>query len=56
LRTNGSSVTQVRTQDVLPTAIGDIVLRAIRTAELQLLAGALVTVDSFHHRVRLLPI
>jgi len=56
LRTNGPSVIQVRTQDVLPTAIGEIVLRAIRTAEPELRAGALVTVDSFRHRVRMLPI
>ncbi len=56
LRTNRPSVIQVRAQDVLPAAIGDIVLRAIRAAEPHLEAGALVTVDSFRHRVRLLPI
>jgi len=56
LKTNRPSVIQVRSQDVLPTAIGDIVLRAIRAAEPHLEAGALVTVDSFRHRVRLLPI
>jgi predicted nuclease of predicted toxin-antitoxin system len=56
LRTKSPSVIQVRSQDVLPAAIGDIVLRAIRTAEPHLEAGALVTVDSIRHRVRLLPI
>jgi predicted nuclease of predicted toxin-antitoxin system len=56
LRTKGPSVVQVRCQDVLPSAIGDIVLRAIRTAEPHLEAGALVTVDSIRHRIRLLPI
>jgi predicted nuclease of predicted toxin-antitoxin system len=56
LGTNRPSVIQVRSQDVLPTAIGHIVLRAIRTAETHLKAGALVTVDSFRDRVRLLPI
>jgi predicted nuclease of predicted toxin-antitoxin system len=56
LRTNRPSVIQVRSQDVLPSAIGEIVLRAIRTAEPHLEAGALVTVDSFRHRIRLLPI
>jgi predicted nuclease of predicted toxin-antitoxin system len=56
LRTKSPSVVQVRCQDVLPSAIGDIVLRAIRTAEAHLEAGALVTVDSFRHRIRLLPI
>jgi len=34
LRTRRPSVIQVRTQDVLPSAIGDIVLRAIQTAKL----------------------
>lgn len=56
LRSNRPSVIQVRSQDVLPAAIGDIVLRAIRTTEPHLETGALVTVDSFRHRVRLLPI
>jgi predicted nuclease of predicted toxin-antitoxin system len=56
LGTNTPGVLQVRSQDVLPSAIGDIVLRAIRTAEAHLEAGALVTVDSFRHRIRLLPI
>ncbi|MGO9255202.1 MAG: DUF5615 family PIN-like protein [Bryobacteraceae bacterium] len=33
LRTSRPSVIQVRTQDVLPSAIGDVVLRAIQTAK-----------------------
>lgn len=56
LRTSRPSVIQVRTQDVLPAVIGDIVLRAIQTAKPNLEAGAIVTVDSFHHRIRVLPI
>jgi predicted nuclease of predicted toxin-antitoxin system len=56
LRTNKPSVIQVRAQDILPAAIGDLVLRAIRVAAPQLEAGALVTVDSLRHRIRLLPI
>jgi predicted nuclease of predicted toxin-antitoxin system len=56
LRSNKPSVIQVRAQDVLPAAIGDLVLRAIRAAGPHLEAGALVTVDSLRHRVRLLPI
>jgi predicted nuclease of predicted toxin-antitoxin system len=39
-----------------PWAPGEIVVRAIRTAEQYLEAGALVTVDPFRHRIRLLPI
>jgi predicted nuclease of predicted toxin-antitoxin system len=56
LRTSKPSVIQVRAQDVLPYAIGDIVVRAIQTAKPNLEAGALVTVDSFRHRIRVLPI
>ena len=56
LQTNKPSIIQVRSQDVLPTAIGQTVLRAIHAAETQLKDGALVTVDSFRHRIRLLPI
>jgi predicted nuclease of predicted toxin-antitoxin system len=56
LRASRPSVIQVRSQDVLPSAIGDAVLRAIRTAAPHLEAGALVTVDSLRHRIRLLPI
>ncbi len=54
--TTGPSVIQVRSQDVLPSAIGEAVLRAIRAAESHLEAGALVTVDPLRHRIRLLPI
>jgi len=54
--TSGPSVLQVRTQDVMPSAIGEVVLRAIRTALPDLEKGALVTVDLARHRIRLLPI
>jgi predicted nuclease of predicted toxin-antitoxin system len=53
---NRPSVIQIRSQDVLPGAIGEIVLRAIRPAQPHLEAGALVTVDPLRHRIRLLPI
>ena len=56
LRTNRPSVIQVRAQDVLPSAMGDLVVRAIQTAESNLEAGALVTVEPYRHRVRMLPI
>jgi predicted nuclease of predicted toxin-antitoxin system len=55
-KSRGPSVLQVRTQDVLPTAIGTIVLRAIASASEHLEAGAIVTVDVAQHRIRLLPI
>jgi predicted nuclease of predicted toxin-antitoxin system len=56
MRTNKPSIIQVRAQDIPPVVIGDLVLRAIRAAAPHLEAGALVTVDSLRHRVRLLPI
>ena len=50
------SVIQIRTQDVLPAAIGDVVVRALRASQPHLEAGALVSVDPTRNRIRLLPI
>ena len=50
------SVIQIRTQDVLPAAIGAIVIRALNTSRQQLEEGALVTVDPSRSRIRMLPI
>ena len=50
------SVIQVRTQDVLPSSIGEIVLRAITATAGHLDSGALVVVEPARHRIRLLPI
>ena len=55
-KAHGPSVIQVRTQDVLPSAIGDLVLRAIEAVGDHLKAGAIVTVDLARNRIRLLPI
>jgi predicted nuclease of predicted toxin-antitoxin system len=55
-KTKSPSVIQVRAQDVLPSGIGAIVLSAIEATRSNLEAGAIVTVDSVHHVVRLLPI
>lgn len=53
---NLPSVVQVRTQDLLPAAIGDIVLSALQQFELELEQGALMTIDSSRLRIRVLPI
>ena len=50
------SIVQVRIQDVLPSSVGEAVLRAIRAAQPHLEAGALVTIDPARERVRMLPI
>jgi predicted nuclease of predicted toxin-antitoxin system len=50
------SVLQVRTQDVLPTEIGSLVVCALDASGTHLESGALVTVDAKRRRIRLLPI
>ncbi len=55
-RANGPSVIQVRTQDVLPNHLEEIVVNTVRMYESQLRDGALVTVDESRGKVRLLPI
>src|SRR4051812_24708531 len=52
----GPSVLQVRTQDILPSHIGDMVVAALRQHEADLASGALVVVDESRSRVRVLPI
>jgi len=49
------SVLQVRTQDVLPDAIGADVVRVLRTHAVALEHGAIVSVDKLTARVRALP-
>jgi predicted nuclease of predicted toxin-antitoxin system len=55
-RTRRPSVIQIRSQDVLPSAIGETVVRAIAATRAHLEAGALITIDPARHRIRLLPI
>jgi predicted nuclease of predicted toxin-antitoxin system len=50
------SVIQVRTQDLLPVAIGDLVTSAINQFHSQLESGALITLDTLRSRVKILPI
>jgi predicted nuclease of predicted toxin-antitoxin system len=53
---NLPSVIQIRTQDLLPTSIGDVVISALQQFRSELTIGALVTIDSSRLRVRILPI
>ena len=55
-KTRRPSVLQIRAQDVLPAAIGQIVVRVLRTSRAHLEAGALVTVDPNRSRIWMLPI
>ena len=50
------SVIQIRTQDVLPAAIGPVVVRALIASRQQINDGPLVTIDPSRNRIRLLPI
>jgi predicted nuclease of predicted toxin-antitoxin system len=52
----GPSVIQARTQDVLPDAIGKLVVAAIHAHEDALTRGALITIDQATARARVLPI
>ncbi|MFB2921035.1 DUF5615 family PIN-like protein [Aerosakkonema funiforme] len=50
------SVIQVRTQDLLPASIENIVIETLRRFESELESGALITIDLTRSRVRILPI
>ncbi len=52
----GPSVVQVRTQDVMPGALGPKLFPALRTYARQIEAGALLTIDEVRARIRILPI
>jgi len=49
-------VIQIRSEDLLPDGIGRLALAAIRQSMKDLEQGALVTIESRKHRVRILPI
>ena len=55
-RQDSPSVIQVRSQDVMPDAIGADVIRVLRLYEDQLQSGAIITVDEMTSRLRILPI
>jgi predicted nuclease of predicted toxin-antitoxin system len=52
----GPSVIQVRSEDVLPTSIGPVVLRALHQHHDLLESGALVVIEPADFRIRILPI
>ena len=55
-RAAGPSVIQVRTQDVTPDHLGDIVVAALREHQEILERGALITIDESRLRARILPL
>jgi predicted nuclease of predicted toxin-antitoxin system len=50
------SVIQVRTQNLLPDAIGDLVIGAFKQFRPQIESGVLISIDPQSARVRILPI
>lgn len=55
-KSEGPSVLQMRTQDVLPRAAGEDILRVLKDHRDVLEHGAIVTLDKVTSRVRILPI
>lgn len=52
----GPSVIQVRTQNILPEEIGNLVLNAIQRFRSELEKGAIITIDPSRARLRILPL
>ena len=52
----GPSVLQVRSENILPDHLEDLVLEALKQYDADLASGALVVVDENKRRVRVLPI
>ena len=55
-QTQSPSVVQVRTQDLLPDAIGKLMINTLFQFQEQLEAGALITLETSRSRVKILPI
>ncbi len=51
----GPSVVQVRTQNILPEAIGNLVIDSLKRYRSELEKGAIITLDPARARVRILP-
>ena len=52
----GPSVIQVRTQNILPEAIGELVVDSLKRFRRELEKGAIITIDPNRARVRILPL
>lgn len=55
-RERSPSVVQLRTENIVPEAMLEHVVKALRQVEKELVQGALVTMEPGRHRVRLLPL
>ena len=55
-RASGPSVVQLRTQDSLPSAIGPLFGRVLQSHDAALAAGAVLSIDEAHGRIRIVPL
>ena len=55
-KVRGPSVVQLRTQEVLPAFIGEVLLACLEASRSHLEIGALLTIDPARNRIRILPI
>lgn len=53
---NKPSVVQIRSDDLRPASIGEIVCKALRQMQPEIERGALITIDPKRTRLRLLPL
>lgn len=53
---NGPSVIQIRNQNILPEISGKTILSIIETYKELLEGGALIVIEEFQHRIRILPL
>lgn len=53
---SGPSVVQIRTQNVLPDVVGDLVISALLEHQNILESGALMTINVKGARIRILPL
>ena len=52
----GPSIVQVRSQNILPEAIGNLVIDSMKRTKDELEKGAIVTIDPGRARIRILPL
>lgn len=52
----GPSVIQIRSQNIIPSRLADTVIQTIQRNNEHLIRGALIVIDEFKERVRVLPL
>ena len=53
---NGPSVIQIRTRDLMPDQVSELVINALRAYYSELKDGALISIDEARSRARILPL